>query len=158
MAFTEIFFIPKPAAAGATQVKFDSQTKSLPAYQDHIGRKLIWADHNGSTPLPEIGETVMITMNGIGPAVVKGYFASGETEGQMFLGVMTLALHPPKWLKQQNRDDAKDASKPEWIRQGIGCEFACEIRPYQVGDTMRHKKELAALRAKNKGTMWEGRY
>jgi len=47
--------------------------------------------------LPEIGEIIFVTMNGIGPAVVTGYFTEGG-----YLGVLCDAHTPPAWLVKQN--------------------------------------------------------
>lgn len=130
---TERFFIPQPVADGTAEYTFDKRTETLPAYRDADGATLIWASRNGM-PLPAVGDKVTITMNGIGPATVVGYFASDD-----FLGVMTKALAPPAWLRRQSKQE-RDA--PQWVRDGIGCEFAGEIRAYVKGDMTRHRARL----------------
>jgi hypothetical protein len=90
---------------------------------DDQGQRLYWA---ALFPVPNVGDRVTITMNGIGPAVVVGYFEEGE-----YLGVMTKPINPPQWLKDQKRRESKSssfASKPQWYKDGIGCEFGCEIK------------------------------
>ena len=134
---TERFFIPQPVADGTAEYTFDGRTETLPAYRDANGSTLIWATRDGM-PLPAIGDKVTITMNSIGPAEVVGYFASDD-----FLGVMTKALAPPAWMRRQNKRPDWDA--PQWIRDGIGCEFAGEIRPYAKGDMTRHRARLKEL-------------
>jgi hypothetical protein len=47
-----------------------------------------------------------------------------------YVGVMTRAEDPPQWLREQRlRDQAnpRHADKPDWWKQGIGCEFGAEI-------------------------------
>lgn len=119
----ETFFIPKPVPTGVTVTRksLDQGREDLvfPSYQTADGRLLMWS---GDFDLPEIGQRIYITMNGIGWAIVVGYF---ECEG--YLGVMTKPTKPPKWLRKRNREDALDMSKPEWYRRGIGCEYGTEI-------------------------------
>lgn len=47
--------------------------------------------------LPQIGDTINITMNGIGPAIVKGYMAEFG-----MIGIIAEPLGPPEWWKKQN--------------------------------------------------------
>lgn len=112
----EQFFIDQPIA---TEEKHNHLTKySLPD-----GTTLWWS---GSQPLPAIGQKITITMNGIGPAIVKDYFSS-----ESYLGVMTLALEPPKWLREQRQRDLEGPrakGKPQWWLDGIGCEFGTEVK------------------------------
>jgi hypothetical protein len=137
---TERFFIPQPAPAGTTEYTFDSRTETLPAYRDADGGTLIWATRE-AMPLPAIGDKVTVTMNSIGPATVVGYFASDA-----FLGVMTKAIAPPAWLRRQTKRAERDA--PQWVKDGIGCEFAGEIRPYVKGDLTRHRARLKEINAR----------
>lgn len=116
----ERFFIAQPTAT--TETKTTSVGDTFPAYREADGNLLMWS---GAFPLPEIGSRVFIVMNSIGWAVVKGYFAS---EG--FLGVMTLATNPPKWLRAQQRRERQrqdGRQRPQWMLDGIGCEFGAEI-------------------------------
>jgi hypothetical protein len=48
--------------------------------------------------LPEIGERINIHMNGIGQAIVKGYFHEHD-----WVGVLAKPLKPPKWYVEQNK-------------------------------------------------------
>jgi hypothetical protein len=125
---TERFFILTPTPIDQTEtVKHpDGSKEDFPLYLDASGKPMKWS---ASFPIPAINDRVCITMNGIGPAIVKGYF---ESEG--FVGVMTLPLNPPKWLRDQRKREAKEpnyASKPKWVKEGIGCEFGAEILPIQ---------------------------
>jgi hypothetical protein len=115
----ERFFIPEPVPTGTISEARKLDDATFPLYRENDGNLLKWS---GDFPLPKVGDRIYITMNGIGWAYVMGYFASED-----YLGVMTLATKPPAWLRQLNRKHAKDASKPEWIRRGIGCEFGTEI-------------------------------
>jgi len=121
------FFIAKPTPTTSRVARGWDKTMDFPAYRTADGRLLAWS---GEMPLPEIGAHIFITMNGIGWAYVEGYF---EEEG--YVGVMTRATNPPKWLRDQRRRLAKDMRQPEWARRGIGCEFGAEIalkRPRKV--------------------------
>jgi len=83
---------------------------------------------SNSRPLPDLGAKIKVTSNGIGPATVIGYFSETVDEGS-YVGVMTVAHNPPKWLKDQNRAGAAKADKPLWYRAGIGCIYGteCEV-------------------------------
>ncbi len=105
----EKFFIPRPEPT-------DKVIDNFTVYVTQDGEELKWS---AKFPLPAIGSRVRITLNSIGPAVVKGYFSSAG-----FLGVMTKATKPPKWLVAQQK---RDTSNIAWIREGIGCEFGSEI-------------------------------
>jgi hypothetical protein len=50
----------------------------------------------GEAP-PKVGDTIRVTINNIGPAVVTGYFIE---EG--FLGVLNQPISPPDWYVKQN--------------------------------------------------------
>lgn len=89
-----------------------------------------WDGARDSQQVPKIGQRVNIVMNGIGPAVVKGYFysRSSDWDGLGWVGVMTLPENPPQWLKDQVLRKGKQRElAPEWVLQGIGCEFGAEI-------------------------------
>lgn len=114
---TEQFFIAKPTP---TDKPVQDGGATFAGYRTADGRTLKWS---GKLPLPEVGQRIYITMNGIGWAVVKGYF---ESEG--YIGVMTLATRPPKWLRDQRQRDIKSGRPmPGWMLEGIGCEFGTEI-------------------------------
>jgi hypothetical protein len=36
-------------------------------------------------------------------------------------------MRPPWWLCEQWLEEQKNSSRPEWVRQGIGCDFGCEL-------------------------------
>jgi len=91
-------------------------------YRTEAGEDLKWS---AKFPLPKIGDHIRITMNGIGEAEVVGFFKEGG-----FVGVMTRALNPPKWLKDQREKEQKSSSfdsLPVWRKEGIGCQFGAEI-------------------------------
>jgi hypothetical protein len=116
---TEKFFIPKPALVPELRPA-DSTEHHCMVYNTADNKLLKWS---APFPLPEIGTRIYITMNGIGWAIVKGYFSSDE-----YLGVMTFATRPPKWLREQYKNSKAEAHSPQWVRDGIGCEFGTEIR------------------------------
>jgi len=60
------------------------------------GRQVKYSEHDR---VPDIGERITISMNSIGPAVVKGYFIEFE-----FVGVLAVPVTPPDWWKRQNAD------------------------------------------------------
>lgn len=130
----ERFFILTPAPTGRTK-KHPVGSNMCMVYLDAEGKEMLWS---ADFPIPSIGQRVFITLNGIGWAVVKGYFES-TAGGESYVGVMTLATRPPKWLRQQHRAEQRErpatwASRPQWYREGIGCEFGTEIalkRPQQ---------------------------
>jgi hypothetical protein len=91
-------------------------------YRTADGELLKWS---ASFPLPTLGQRIRITMNGIGEAEVVGFF---KEEG--YVGVMTKALNPPSWLKEQRareREFTSYAALPQWRKDGIGCEFGAEV-------------------------------
>lgn len=115
---SERFFILTPTPTDGTTT--DSIGNVFPIYLDASGLPMKWS---GSFPLPAIGSRVFVTMNSIGWAVVKGYFESAG-----YVGVMTKATNPPKWLRAQHRRDLKSGrTMPKWRIEGIGCEFGAEI-------------------------------
>lgn len=105
---TEKFFIPAPAP-----------TNDPKEFTSADGRPLKWS---GSVPPPSIGSEIHVTMNGIGPAIVTGYF---ESEG--WLGIMMLPINPPKWLVQQRKSNRTSGGLP-WQKAGIGCVFGVEFK------------------------------
>ena len=117
------FMIPRPAETDGKVTKtVDQYTMTYRVYRTVDGEDLKWS---APFPLPQIGDRIRITMNAIGPAVVVGYF---KEEG--FVGVMTKALNPPTWLKNQRARERKSSSfdsLPAWRKEGIGCEFGSEI-------------------------------
>jgi hypothetical protein len=123
---TERFFILTPTPTGAVEVVPNQNTFTI--FHDAEGKPLRWASGKEGVPLPKIGDQIKVDMNGIGPAVVKGYFVS-EVEDGNYLGIMALHLKPPKWLVDQRKRDAQDKTRnhPNWVVEGIGCFFGTEI-------------------------------
>jgi hypothetical protein len=123
--FYEKFFILTPTPTDRTEtVNHGDGTKNdFPVYLNAEGKPLKWS---GKFPIPAVGSRVYVTMNGIGWAIVKGFFESCG-----YVGLMTLPVGPlPKWYKDQRRRERKEpnyASKPKWIKEGIGCEFGNEL-------------------------------
>ncbi len=118
------FMIPRPAdtGRGVTRESGNQFKMTFMVYRAESGEELKWS---AKFPLPHIGARITVTMNRIGAAEVVGYFKEGG-----FVGVMTKAINPPQWLKdQQNREraSANFASLPPWRKQGIGCQFGAEI-------------------------------
>jgi hypothetical protein len=108
------FLIDMPTPAGVKDDGF--------ALYDSGEERLRWSAH---FPLPAIGTRIYITMNSIGWATVEGFFAEDG-----YLGIMTRAEDPPQWLRDQRQRDLtnpRHADKPDWWKQGIGCEFGTEI-------------------------------
>lgn len=109
------FFIPKPDVTDQQSAKPDS----FALYQSGA-EMLKWS---APFPLPNVGDRVYILLNSIRWATVKGYFSEAG-----FLGCMTLAENPPEWLrKQRKREEKSDRDQPQWVRDGIGCEFGAEL-------------------------------
>lgn len=120
---TERFFIPAPTPTDRTETTTMGGT--FPVYLDADGKPMKWS---GKFPLPAIGARVYILLNSIGWATVKGYF---ESSG--YVGVMTLAEKPPKWLRdQRERELLSGRDMPQWRKDGIGCEFGAENRIEQA--------------------------
>lgn len=112
----ERFFILTPTPTDKT--KKDNNGNEFPVYLDASGMPMMWS---GDFPIPAIGTRVYIRLNSIGWGVVKGYFESCG-----YVGVMTLPENPPKWLRDQQRRN-NNAGSPQWMREGIGCEFGSEL-------------------------------
>lgn len=87
------------------------------------GEAMVWTN---AKPIPALGSKVTITMNGIGPAKVVGYFYESVHDGA-WVGIMTLPTKPPQWLKEQNAKGIINANHPIWWRLGIGCTYGCEV-------------------------------
>jgi len=51
----------------------------------------------GESAPPAVGKIIVVAMNGLGPAVVKGYFDEGD-----FLALGVVCLAPPSWYRGQN--------------------------------------------------------
>jgi hypothetical protein len=83
----------------------------LPAYEQAVYKDgfpvappeggLIWAGKDGFQP-PPVGSKVMVRMNGLGAAEVKGYFSQ---EG--YLGLLVVMDNAPEWYVKQNGDAKK---------------------------------------------------
>lgn len=120
------FLIQRPTASGQTitVTHDDGKTQTFAEYRTKDEESLKWS---AKFPLPQIGDEIVITMNSIGPATVVGFFMEHG-----YVGVMTRATNPPKWLREQNKRDreepARRAGKPQWWIDGIGCEFGAEIK------------------------------
>lgn len=118
------FFIPKPTP---TEQPI-AAAERFGIYLNDRNEALSWS---GTFPLPDIGSRVFITMNNIGWARVVGYFQQ-DGDKEVFLGVMTKATNPPAYLREQRARDRKkaragDKNMPQWVLDGIGCEFGAEL-------------------------------
>lgn len=91
-------------------------TEHQAIYKDAEGNEMRWS---AKFPVPAIGTAVTVTMNRIGPAIVKGYF---ESHG--WLGIMVLPTNPPQWLIDQRK---KNPGKLAWQKEGIACVFGAEF-------------------------------
>jgi hypothetical protein len=120
----ERFFIPQPTPVRPVCVETGPQSNndtSFGMYTEANGSPLKWS---GRYPLPDVGARINVHMNGIGAAIVHGYF---ESEG--FLGVMAKATRPPAWLRKQLAKDKNNPDALPWRREGISCFFGTEIEP-----------------------------
>ncbi|MBT1509375.1 hypothetical protein KIP88_02575 [Bradyrhizobium sp. SRL28] len=63
--------------------------------------KLVWANKDGFQP-PPVGSKVMVRINNLGVAEVKGYFSQ---EG--YLGLLVVLDNAPEWYIKQNGDAKK---------------------------------------------------
>ena len=68
-------------------------------------------------PLPRIGTRVRVTMNGLGPGIVRGYFTESG-----WLGLHVELTAPPAWWVKQVTE-AKRTGKRRWAHI-FGVEFA----------------------------------
>lgn len=119
-----VFFIDRPSifVGYVTKATSENSSQKYLVYRTNEREYLNWS---AKFPLPRIGDRIHITMNGIGPANVVGFF---KEEG--FIGVMTKAINPPQWLvnqREQERKSPKWDSLPDWRKQGIDCEFGAEV-------------------------------
>lgn len=112
----ERFFILTPTPTDRTVTVDGCGTPSI--YLDAFGMEMKWGQRN---PLPAIGERIYVDMNQLGYASVVGYL---ESHG--WLGLMVKFENPPEWFHKQVA--RHDASKPKWMREGIGCIFSAEFR------------------------------
>ena len=123
--------IKRPKASGETaQIELTpGKPQTFALYYNDDEEPLKWS---APFPLPQMGDQIKITMNGIGPATVVGFFEEGG-----YVGVMTKATNPPKWLveqRQRDRNRPDFANQPQWYKDGIGCEFGAEIALFQGVD------------------------
>jgi len=56
------------------------------------------AKWSGQDAPPNLGDRVVVTMNGLGPGIVKGFFVSSG-----YLGVGVQLDSPPAWYTEQNK-------------------------------------------------------
>ncbi len=78
---------------------------------------------SGEHAVPAIGETVNVTMNGLGRGIVRGYFVAN-----VWLGIYVELSNPPEWwVKQMCRTDFSPARKP-----GCAMVFGAEIESGQI--------------------------
>jgi hypothetical protein len=74
---------------------------------------------SGKKPPPAIGTKVKVTMNSLGPAIVRGYFIEHN-----WLGINVQFLKPPKWWKEQNKDRIlHNGGITKTFGHIFGCEF-----------------------------------
>lgn len=116
--YYEEFFIPLPTPTDKKVLGTINPEAEHQVYLDAKGNPLRWS---GDFPIPAIGDQILVKMNSIGPAIVKGYFESCG-----FVGVMAKPTRPPKWLQDQIKRDTKAL---DWQREGIGCFYGAEIEP-----------------------------
>lgn len=65
------------------------------------GREVYWSN---AERIPYIGDTITVKMNGLGPAVVTGYWLEGDCP---FIGLIVSLLEPPEWWIKQNGTEPK---------------------------------------------------
>lgn len=72
----------------------------------------------GADPIPAQGERVQVTLNGLGPGTVSGFFLAGEAgkadpanPERRFLGVAVMLESPPDWYKQQTPSYQTDPAR-----------------------------------------------
>ena len=71
------------------------------AYTPDMERPATGFGWSGLAEPPQLGDQVVVGVNGIGLGTVVGYFTESG-----FLGVMVLPKHPPAWYVKQNGPDA----------------------------------------------------
>jgi hypothetical protein len=74
--------------------------------------KLIWGGKDGFVP-PPVGEKIIVRINSLGEAEVKGYFSQDG-----FLGLLVVLDNAPEWYVKQNGDAKK-----------VGHVFGPEVKP-----------------------------
>jgi hypothetical protein len=131
---TERFFIATPIPS--LEIKTDSDNNTFPVYLNEKGKPMMWS---GAFPVPAIGSRVFIKMNNIGWAVVKGYFESCG-----YVGVMTLPVNPPAWLREQ-LNEPKGPNCPDWVREGVGREFRSELTLQEPHDSPDGLNQIDSL-------------
>lgn len=114
----ERFFILTPTATGRTVAVEGCGTPAI--FLDASGAEMKWG---GKNALPEIGERIYVSMNTLGYAKVVGY-----AESYGWLGLMVEFENPPEWHVKQRERHKNDATKPQWLKDGIGCIFGVEFR------------------------------
>lgn len=83
--------------------EFDALPEGWISYQPKDGEEAPQAiKWSGDTPPPPIGSRIVLTINSIGPAIVRGYFVEYG-----WLGVLTEVLDPPAWWIEQNCEKGK---------------------------------------------------
>ena len=114
---------PKESTDTLEVPSVNGKSQMMSVYYTARNEALKWSSR---ISLPQIGDLIRITMNGIGPATVTGYFSQ---EG--YVGVMARALNPPLWLREQRADETNNrerfSQKPQWYQNGIRCYFGAEI-------------------------------
>lgn len=94
-----------------TYATYDTLPANIVRYKEGDDTKqpgvLLWSDDH---EIPAIGADIVITMNGIGPATVVGYFSEHG-----WFGVLTKAHNPPEWLAKRHG--------PNYIGHCFGVEF-----------------------------------
>ena len=74
--------------------RFQGSGRRVLVYEDADGRVGMWS---GAGQLPDIGDEVEVKINGIGPALVVGYFIENG-----WVGVLVEMADPPEWMVRQN--------------------------------------------------------
>lgn len=99
---------------------------------------------SGVNQPPEIGQFVLVKINGIGPAKVIGYFVEGD-----WLGLRVQPLDPPEWFVNRNGYFATG--------HAFGAEIAADPISAPVLTGRPSQEQLAALQgyANAKGRCWK---
>lgn len=126
MSMNERFFILTPRPVEGREVltgdnKIGPPEPAWGLYLDASNREMRWS---GRMPIPPIGAIVNVTMNGIGPSRVEGFFESCG-----FVGLMIKPQKPPKYYRQNTADAKRKPNAPNWQKEGIGCVFGNELAP-----------------------------
>ena len=59
----------------------------------------IWS---GAEAVPSVGASVHVTLNGLGPGTVRGYFLADGERRPRYLGVAVELSRPPAWWSASN--------------------------------------------------------